>query len=130
MAGIDRRTWLPIGNLASALQSVELILSTRIGERVMRREFGAGVAELLGRLTTPTLFAAFQMLIATAIDLWEPRLRVRRVSVSGSVDGFRLGQASLRIEADYLPRGHFGDSRVERVVQFGISFDGGGISVA
>lgn len=95
----------------------------------MRREFGAGFSELLGRLTTPTLFAAFQMLIATAIDLWEPRFSVRRVVVGGSADDLRLGRASLWIEVDYLPRGHLGDPRVERVLQFGVSFDGNGINV-
>lgn len=129
MAGVDRHTGRPIGNLASALQSVETILSTRIGARVMRREFGAGIAELLGRAATPRLFAAFQMLIATAIDLWEPRFRVRRVSVSGNVDGLRSGHATLLIEVDYRPRGHYGDLRVERVLQFGVAIDGNGVSV-
>lgn len=120
MTGVDRRTGLAIDNLKSALQSVETILTTRIGERVMRREFGAGILELLGRLMTPALFAAFQTLIATAIDLWEPRFRVRRVLVDGAVDQIRRGEARFRIEVDYRPRGHLGDETVERVLIFGI----------
>ena len=118
MAGIDRRTGKVIGNLASAYQGVEVILSTRIGSRIMRREFGGGIAELLGRLLTPSLFAAWRQLVATAIDLWEPRFRIRRILISGSVEQLRLGQVGLSIEADYRPRGHLGDFTVERVLSF------------
>ncbi|NMG39808.1 hypothetical protein GRZ55_11190 [Chelativorans sp. ZYF759] len=125
MAGVDRVTGRPLANLASAFQSVEVILSTRLGERVMRREFGGGMAELLGRLVTPQLFVAFQTLIATAIDLWEPRFAVRRIVATGSVDGIRLGQVSFAIEVDYRPRGHLGDDRVERVMSFGLAFGQG-----
>ena len=122
MAGIDRHTGQPVDNLASTFQGVEVIVSTRIGSRIMRREFGGGIAELLGRLVTPALFAAWQQLLATAIDLWEPRLRVRRVTVRSSVEELRLGHAAMTIEADYRPRGHLGDFTVERVVSFGIRF--------
>ncbi len=64
MVGISRFTGLPISNLESAYQSVEVILMRRIGSLVGRREFGAGIVELLGRKMTPNLFAAFQSLIA------------------------------------------------------------------
>lgn len=129
MAGIDRRTGKVISNLESAYQGVEVILATRIGSRLMRREFGAGIIELLGRKMTPALFAAFQSLIATAIDLWEPRFVVRRILVSGSAEELRLGRAGIIIEADYRPRGHLGDFRVERVVNFNIGLTNGSFSV-
>lgn len=128
MAGIDRRTGAVIDNLSSAYQGVEVVLTTRLASRVMRREFGAAVIELLGRNITPSLFATWMQLVATAIDLWEPRFAVRRIVPSGSVDEIRLGRAGLRIEADYRPRGHRGDFTVERVVDFSIGF-GRGISV-
>lgn len=130
MTDLDRGTFEPIDNFTSALQSVEVILSTRIGSRVMRREFGGGAAELLGRAITGPLFAAFQQLVATAIDLWEPRFQVRRVSVTGSTDEIRAGTAGFSLEVDYRPRGHLGDFRVERVVNFSIGFRAGGIQVA
>lgn len=130
MAGIDRTAFQPIDNLASALQSVEVILSTDIGSRVMRRPFGGGVAELLGRALTERLFALVQQLIGTAIDLWEPRFLVRRVSFSGSVDGIRRGTAKVIIEVDYRPRGHLGDFTVERNLSFSVSFAGGSASAS
>lgn len=124
MTDFDRHTGAMIDNYASALQSVEMILTTRIGERLMLRHFGAGVVELLGRLMTPALFAAYQILLATAIDVWEPRFRVRGVFVTGSVDALRQGAAVLRIEVDWMPRGHFGDDKVEGVRSFSLGLAG------
>lgn len=124
MAGIDRRTGKVIDNLTSAYQGVEVAISTRIGSRVMRRGFGGGAVELLGRSMVPSLFSAWQQLVATSIDIWEPRFLTRSIIPQGSVDQIRLGQAGLLIEADYRPRGHLGDFRVERVVRFTIGFSG------
>jgi len=125
MTGIDRYTGKPIDNFQSALQGVEVTLTTRLASRLMRREFGGGVVELLGRLTTPALFAAFQQLIGTAIDLWEPRFMVRRVGFTGTVDELRLGHGGLSIEADYRPNALSGDFTVERAVSFGVKFGAG-----
>lgn len=123
MAGIDRATGAVIDNLASAYQGVEVTLATRLSSRVMRREFGGGVIELLGRAITPSLFFAWQQLVATAIELWEPRFSVRSIVPTGSVEEIRAGRAGLLIEAEYRPRGHLGDNRVERVVGFTIGFE-------
>lgn len=131
MADIDRRTGQVIDNLASAFQSVEIILSTPIGSRLIpSRSFGAGVVELLGRLVTPALFAAYKQLIGTAIDLYEPRFNVNQVSVDGTADELRLGRAKLLIAVDYRPRGHQGDFTVERQLSFGITFANGIVRVA
>ncbi len=129
MSGIDRHTGQVIDNYASAVQGIEVILLTRIGSRVLRREFGGGVPELLGRLMTASLFAAFQQLIATAIDLWEPRFAVRRITPTGSVEELRNGHASLIIEVDYRPRGHLGDDTVESIRSFAINSSGGSVQV-
>ncbi|WP_281978805.1 GPW/gp25 family protein [Pseudorhizobium flavum] len=130
MAGIDRRTGKVIDNLGSAYQGVEVTLTTRLASRVMRREFGGGAIELLGRLMVPRLFFAWQQLVATAIDLWEPRFAVRRVLPTGSVEQIRAGTAGLRIDADFRPRAHLGDFTVERVVSFSLFFGGSRIKVA
>lgn len=129
MVGIDRRTGAVIDDLTSALQAVSFILSTRLSSVVLLREFGGGVIELLGRLMVPNLFAAWQQLIATAIDLWEPRLAVRKVVLTGSVEELRTGRAGLLIEADFRPRGHLGDFTVERVVGFTLNFGNRNITV-
>lgn len=129
MAGIDRRTGKVISNYDHALQSVEVILSTRIGSRVMRRQFGGGVAEILGCAVTPPLFALFQQLVGTAIDIWEPRFRVRKITPLGTVEQIRAGQVGMRFDVDYRPRGHLGEFTVERVLSFGLNFRAGGLRV-
>lgn len=120
MTDIDRYSGAPIDNWSSTLQSVEIILTTRIGTRVMLREFGAGIIEMLGRKMTPNLFQAYLMLVATAIDLWEPRLVVRKITTSGSIEEIRLGTIKISLEVDYRPKAHLGDFRVERVARFSL----------
>lgn len=129
MAGIDRMTFGVIGNLDSAYQGLEVMFTTRLASRVMRREFGAGLVELLGRRITPPLFAIFQQLLATSIDLWEPRFKVRRITLAGSAEEVRLGILGIGLEVDYRPRGHLGDETVERVVNFAMTFSKTGVKV-
>jgi phage baseplate assembly protein W len=130
MADFDRNTGAVIDNFQSALQGVEVTFITRLGDTIMLREFGAGLLDLLGRLMVPRLMMAFQQLIVTAIDLWEPRFQVRQILFEGSVDQLRLGSAKFGIEVDYRPRGHLGDFTVERMVNFTLTFDSRGIRAA
>lgn len=122
MAGLCRRTFKVLDGWQHVLQSVEVLFSTRIGKRVMMRHFHGGVAELLGRLMTPQLLSAFRLVVAIAIDLWEPRLKVRQVDFTGSSEEIRLGHAGLVIHVDYRPRGHLGDETVEsrRTIRVGL----------
>lgn len=135
MAGISRHTGQVISNLESAYQGVEVILTTRIGERWFRREFGGGIVELLGRAITPSLFVAWQQLIGTAIDLWEPRFKVRAISVDASSDAIRRGEVKLSIAADWRPNAHYAkdDSRystaVDGTVNFGVGISSGSVKV-
>jgi len=124
---MDRHTGKAIDNLQSAFQGVEVTFSTRLGDRVMRREFGAGLIELIGRLVSLDLLMVFQQLIVVSIDLWEPRFRVRRILFEGSAEQIRLGTARFGIEVDYRPLGHLGDETVERLVNFSLTFDGRGV---
>ena len=120
MSGVDRHTGQLVDGYGSALQSVEVIFTTRIGERVMRRHFGAGLAELLGRATTPALFSAWKTLIAVGIDLWEPRFRVRAVLVNAQPETLRLGQAGIQVLVDWRPRALVGDFSVADTRSFSI----------
>jgi len=69
-------------------QSIRTILQTPLGTRTMRRDFGSLLVELLDqpadRLGQVRQFAA----IATALAKWEPRLRLRRITLArGGVPG-------------------------------------------
>lgn len=132
MADLDRRTLQPIDNLQSTMQSVEMILTTRLYSRVMLREFGMSALEILGRLLTAKLLPRFLQLVASSIDHWEKRFKVRRINAAGSVTDLRQGRVGIAVEVDYRPRAHLSppDYTVERVFSFSIMFGKSGITVA
>jgi uncharacterized protein len=116
MAGIDRRTGRVLDGFAHVVQSIDVIFTTRLGERVMRRWFGAIGTAILGRLLVPRTILIFTTALTVALDLWEPRFKITRVIADGNTtDKLRLGQLSLIIEGEYRPRGHLGDARSEGV---------------
>lgn len=117
--GLDRETMRPLLGWPHVLQSVRVILSTRIGERVMRRTFGAQVSALLGRENmTSAALLRFATAVAIALELWEPRFRLRSMELperTNSPSRLRQGQIGLRLVGEYRPRALQGDFTVEGV---------------
>ena len=62
-------------------QAILVILLTEPGERVMRPDFGCGLRRYLMEPNTVAVRASIQRAVATAIDVWEPRVRVLGVDV-------------------------------------------------
>lgn len=110
--GIDRKTGRLIRDWDHVVQSVQRILATRIGFRIMRRSFGSGALTILGRRLTPQVVALFRLLVVLSLERWEPRVKVRRVTLTGTVDAARGGDVGAVIAVDYLPNGHRGDTTV------------------
>jgi phage baseplate assembly protein W len=116
--GIDRFTGRPLSDWPHVVQSILVILSTRIGDRVMRRSFGSAIPGLLGRNLVPATLLRFYTAIAIAIELWEPRFRVRQFEFQGaenSANDLRQGRLGIRMIGDYRPRALSGDMTVEAV---------------
>ena len=68
-------------------QSIRDILTTPIGTRVMRRDYGSLLPELVDQpLHGATLLRAMSASV-TAVVKWEPRVRTRRVSFQSTDDG-------------------------------------------
>jgi uncharacterized protein len=67
-------------------QSIETILDTEPGERVMLPTFGCGLRRYLMEPNTTTTRAAMQQDIADALDRWEPRIRLTGVAVTPGED--------------------------------------------
>jgi len=68
-------------------QSIELILRTAKGERVMREDFGCGIHDLVFSGNNAATIAAVADNVREALLLWEPRidlLDVRVTSAPGS----------------------------------------------
>lgn len=73
---MNRLTGQRLGLRAHLMQSIADILVTPLGSRVMRRDYGSLVPELLdhpnNELTRLRVYSA----VASALAKWEPRLRV------------------------------------------------------
>ena len=94
---MDATTGHRLDYLAHLHQSVTDILTTPLGSRVMRRDYGSLLPEMIDRpLTDATLL---QVYAATVMALlrWEPRLRVTAVRTSVSTTS--PGRVVLDLEA-------------------------------
>ena len=80
--------------------SLHILLSTRLGERVMLPDYGCNLDELLFEGLNRTLITYVTELIETAILYHEPRIDVVRIDISES-DPL---QGKLIIEIDYRVR--------------------------
>jgi uncharacterized protein len=82
MMGMDARTGQALDGDAHLAQSIADILATPIGTRLMRRDYGSRVPDLIdapgNAATRVQLYAA----TATALMRWEPRITVKRVALS------------------------------------------------
>ncbi len=101
MNGIDASTGKNISGLAHLRQSVRDILTTPIGARVMRRDYGSRLYRLVDAPMNDA--TRLDMMAATyeALDTWEPRLQLDSVSV----DHTEPGHAEISLEGVYLPTG-------------------------
>lgn len=117
-AGIDRNTGKSLTGWEHTVQSIMVILETKIGERVMRRNFGSAVPGVLGRNLVPSTLLKFYTAVSIAIALWEPRFRVRKFEYPQSKNSpeiMRQGRIGIRMVGDYMPRALEGDFTVEAV---------------
>lgn len=106
MIGMDRRTGKPLSGLAHLRQSIEDILTTPIGSRRMRPEYGSSLRRYVDLPVNEGWKSAVQAEVARALGRWEPRLRLERVKVVSVVGG----QITLQLSGVYL-----GDSTVMEV---------------
>lgn len=83
-SGINANTGKALDGVGHLKQSIGEILRTRIGTRVMRRDFGSRLPELvdnpINELLKVELFAA----TAEALVKWEPRFRLERVFIEST----------------------------------------------
>lgn len=103
MAGMSAQNGRRLDSLAHIQQSVADILTTPIGSRVMRREYGSLLPELIDQpLNGPTALRAYAATVV-ALMRWEPRIRVQQVSRQVSTQ--RPGRFDLMITARRVDNG-------------------------
>lgn len=106
MIGLDRRTGQLLSGKAHLRQSIEVILTTPVGSRRMRPEFGSNLRRYIDLPVTEGWKSAVQAEVARALGRWEPRLKLERVRVVSVVDG----KITMQLAGQYL-----GDSAIIEV---------------
>ena len=96
---MNRETGAALGQVEHIAQSIPDILTTRIGTRIMRREYGCLLPELVDQpfndVTRLRVYAATVM----ALMRWEPRINLSRVQFLGAT---LQGQSTLDIEGSIV----------------------------
>jgi phage baseplate assembly protein W len=100
----------------SVRQSIQIILRTLPGERLMRPEFGGGLQRYLHEPNTLTTRRRIHDLVVQALGRWESRITVERVEVQEVPDR----PTWVRVELAYRMR------RTGIVRQIGLAMELGG----
>lgn len=112
--GLNAESARTIDGMDHLRQSVRDILVTPLGSRVMRRDYGSGLFELIDANLTPLTLALIYAATVDALRKWEPRLRVTRVQAEALPEGLEAGRISITLDGQYLPSGE--DIRLDGVV--------------
>lgn len=110
MQGTSAQTFAPLDGFSHVVQSIHDILTTPVGSRVLRRDYGSQIPTLLDRPMNRATTLDFVIAAADALDRWEPRVRLERcVFVEASADG----RGTLDLDLVYLEDGRNVSARIE-----------------
>ena len=98
MIGVDRRTGQLLSGLDHLKQSIEDILTTPLGSRRMRPDYGSNLRRFVDLPVNDGWKSAVQAEVARALGRWEPRVQLERVKVVSVLDG----QIGLELTGQYL----------------------------
>ena len=87
-------------------QAIRVILSTPIGQRVMRPTFGSRLHELIFAPANPETFGLAEMYVQDALNFWEPRIELLDVNANSDEvrPGFLMIAIRYRIKATHDER--------------------------
>lgn len=94
MSGMDAATGRRLDGLDHIRQSIRDILTTPVGSRVMRRDYGSLVPELIDHPANAANRLRLMAATVMAVMRWEPRVKVTALSFSISA----AGQAGVVME--------------------------------
>jgi phage baseplate assembly protein W len=89
--GMSKADGTALAGFEHVRQSVWDILTTPVGSRVMRRDYGSRVPELIDKPMTPPVIIDVFVAAAEAIIRWEPRFRPTQMSVETANAAGQLG---------------------------------------
>ncbi|MDN3562113.1 GPW/gp25 family protein [Vreelandella neptunia] len=76
MPGMNANTGKQLDGIDHIRQSIADIITTPIGSRVMRRDYGSLVPELIDRPMNDALLMQVYAATIIAVTQWEPRVRI------------------------------------------------------
>lgn len=82
MRGMSRVTGKYLDDLSHLKQSIVDILTTPIGSRVMRRDYGSNLFRLIDNPINKDLFQQVYAAVAEALDNWEPRIKLEKIQIT------------------------------------------------
>lgn len=82
MIGLNHTTGRALEGVPHLNQSIARILSTPLGSRISRRDFGAELFDLIDAPSNPATRVRLFAAVATALMRWEPRLKLIRVGLA------------------------------------------------
>ena len=103
MTGMDRNTGSALSGIEHLSQSIADILTTPIGTRVLRREYGSRLYDLVDRPMNEETRVLIISEVAQALGRWEPRLRSVQVTVS--LAEYHAGKLELTVLGYYRHNG-------------------------
>ena len=81
-------------------QSLEILLSTSLGERVMQPDYGCNLKDYQFESMNNSLIGFLKDLVERAILFYEPRIRLQKIDIT-EAESFELIQGILRITVHY-----------------------------
>ncbi|MFT0820058.1 MULTISPECIES: GPW/gp25 family protein [Wolbachia] len=105
MKGMDAKTGKALEGIEHLKQSIIDMLTTPIGSRIMRREYGSRLFELVDKPINRDFTLEIYAAVAEALEKWEKRFKLEKVKIAE----VKEGKMTLVLEGIYLPEGKFID---------------------
>jgi len=102
--GMSTATGRAVADAGHLRQSIADILTTPIGTRIERREYGSLVPELIDQPHNDATRAQLVAAIADALIKWEPRIRLAQIVIGYGAQPMQ-GQAVVRLIAELADTG-------------------------
>lgn len=95
---MSRATGRAISEKEHIRQSVTEILTTPVGSRIMRREYGSLLADLIDQPQSQSLMLQVYSAVYLAVLRWEDRINLIQVGTSVSENG----QVNIDLQGEYV----------------------------
>ena len=98
MQGMNRVTGTSLSGIDHLRQSIVDILTTPLGSRVMHRDYGSELFDLIDAPINQRTLVDIYTATAKALQRWEPRFNLTRVYV----EKIALGRVHLRLQGEVV----------------------------